>query len=323
MGTRAVVFVDTEEEFDWSKPFSRDNRTTSATVALPEAARRFAGHGCPLAFMVDHPIASDPHAVERLRGILAEGQAAIGAQLHPWVNPPFDEPVTPGNSFPGNMPPALEAAKLDVLMDTVEAAFGVRPRAYRAGRYGIGPNSWRLLAERGYRLDSSVRAHYDYRRDGGPDFGAVGNRAYWADRATGLIELPLTTVHLGMLRGLGERLYRPAGQVPGGRGVLARAGLMSRISLTPEGMPIDEALEAVRAEVGKGRARLLAFSFHSPSLVPGHTPYVRDKADLAAFWTWWDRMFALLDRLGVRPIGIDALIDAADAAAGGPPGRHR
>ena len=72
------------------------------------------------------------------------------------------------------------------------------------------------------------------------------------------------------------------------------------------------ALEAVRVAVGEG-VRVLTFSFHSPSLVAGHTPYVRDARDLAAFWGWWDKVLAELHRLGVVPTGLDALIAAADA----------
>lgn len=312
-GTRAIVFVDTEEEFDWSRPLAREHRATSAAVALPGAARRFADHGFAPVLLVDHPIVTDPRAVDLLRGILAGGAAGLGAQLHPWVNPPFDERVAPALSFPGNLPQALEAAKIDALTDAIETALGQRPRAYRAGRYGIGPNTHRLLAERGYRLDSSIRAGYDYRSDEGPDFSAVGNAAYWADRDAGLIELPLTTVFTGRLRRRGAPLYRAGGRIIGGRGMLARTGMVSRVSLTPEAMPLADAVEAIRVAVGEGE-RVLAFSFHSPSLVPGHTPYVRDAADLATFWGWWDAVFDLMARLGLLPIGLDGLIDAADAA---------
>jgi hypothetical protein len=313
LGTRAIFFVDTEEEFNWNAPLSRDNRATTAVSAIPDAHRRFADWGAPLTFMVDHPIVSDPRAVEILRTVLTDGVSAVGTQLHPWVNPPFEEAVTSTNSFPGNLPMSLEAAKLDVLTGAITAAFGRAPISYRAGRYGIGPNTLGLLAERGYRLDSSMRSRYAYTMQGGPDFGAIGNAAFWADRARGLIELPLTTVFTGALRGMGAPLYRLVNAIPRGPGLLARAGLLSRVALTPEEMPLHDALEAVRVAAGEGVC-ILAFSFHSPSLVAGHTPYVRDAADLAAFWAWWDAVFALLVRLGVAPIGLDALIAAADRA---------
>ncbi|CAN5477926.1 hypothetical protein BH10PSE14_BH10PSE14_14510 [soil metagenome] len=306
-GTRFTVFVDTEEEFDWDAPLTRDTHATTAIAALPETHRRFAEHGVPLTFMVDYPIVTDPFAVDILRAALADGMSAIGTQLHAWVNPPFDEPLSPTNSYAGNLPPALEAAKLDTLGEAITAAFGAAPRVYRAGRYGIGPATVALLGERGYRIDSSMRARYSYAQDGGPDFRAIGNHAF---RIGNLVELPLTTVFTGRAARWGTPLYDRLGAVPKGRGVFARAGLLSRVALTPEDMPLNDALEAVAVAVGEG-VRVLNFSFHSPSLEPGHTPYVRDAADLAAFHHWWERIFADLARRGIRAVSLDALIEAS------------
>ncbi len=309
-GTRFVVMVDTEEEFDWTAPLSRSAHATSAIAGLPEGQARFADRGVPLAYMVDYPIVSDPGAVDVLCRLMEHQGTAIGAQLHPWVNPPFDEVINSFNSFAGNLPISLEAAKLDTLTKAIADRFGRRPRAYRAGRYGIGPATLALLAARGYRLDSSMRARYSYAAEGGPDFEAIGNDAFHAGPGDALIELPLTTMFTGSLRRGGAPLYRRLGQLPKGRGLFARSRLLARIAMTPEEMPLADALEAVRVAIGDG-VRILNFSFHSPSLVPGHTPYVRDAADLAAFHHWWDRVLALLDRRGARPIGLDALIDAA------------
>ena len=114
-GTRFTILVDTEEEFDWAAPLGRDSHAVSHIVALPEAHRRFADRGVPLTYMVDYPIATDPRAIEVLRGVIADGASAIGTQLHAWVNPPFEEALTPANSFAGNLPEALEAAKIDAL----------------------------------------------------------------------------------------------------------------------------------------------------------------------------------------------------------------
>ncbi len=314
-GTRFVVMVDTEEEFDWAAPLSRTAHATSAIAGLAEGHARFADRGVPLAFMIDYPIVADPRAVDILHRLVEHPGTMIGAQLHPWVNPPFDEVVNQFNSFVGNLPESLEAAKLDALTQAIERAFGARPRAYRAGRYGIGPATLRLLAAYGYRLDSSMRARYDYSGDGGPDFQAIGNDAFRTGPDGMLIELPLTTVFTGALRAAGQTLYRRLSQLPKGRALFARTGMLARVALTPEEMPLADALEAVRVAIGEG-VRVLNFSFHSPSLVPGHTPYVRDAAGLAAFHAWWDQVLALLDARGAKPIGLDALIDAARRTAG-------
>jgi hypothetical protein len=306
-GRRFVVFVDVEEEFDWSQPLDKAQRAVTATAALPDAYRRFADAGVGLALMVDHPVAADPAAVARIRDILDDPRCSLGAQLHPWVTPPYAPPAD-GDSFAGNLPVALEAAKIDALTDLLVAAFGRQPLAFRAGRYGIGPATLGLLAARGYRIDTSMRSRYDYSGQGGPDFRTIGNHAFHRD---GMIEMPLTTVFTGRLRRSGAWLHPViAGSRPFA-GALARARLLERIALTPEDMPIRAALDAVSIAVDEEDLRLLSLSFHSPSLAPGHTPYVRDAADLRRFWRWWDAMLAHLARLNVRPITLDTLSHAA------------
>ena len=309
-GRRFALFVDAEEEFDWSAPFSRAARSVTAIAALPAAHRRFAARGIGVTYLADWPVATDPAAIDILRELLSDGRSAIGAQLHPWVNPPHEEPLSAAASFIGNLPLALQAAKLDRLTDAIATTFGRHPRAFRAGRYGISPPLLGLLAARGYRLDTSMRAYHDYRVDGGPDFGAIGADSFRTGPDGALIELPLTTIHTGALRRLGTRLHRPLGAVPRGRGLAAHARILSRVPLTPEGVPVAEALEAVRVALGEGVA-LLNLAFHSPSLVPGHTPYVRDTGDLARFHAWWDAMLDLLDREGVRPATLDEVLAAA------------
>ena len=84
----------------------------------------------------------------------------------------------------------------------------------------------------------------------------------------------------------------------------------NRIALTPEDMPLADALAAVDAALADD-LRLLVFSFHSPSLAPGHTPYVRDAADLRGFWRWWDAVLDRLDRRGVRPASLTEILAAA------------
>lgn len=303
-GTRFIVFVDVEEEFDWRAPLDAASRSTCAMAAFPDAHARFADRGVALTCMVDHPIATDSRSVDILARALEDGRSAVGTQLHPWVNPPYVTTPTPGDSYAGNLPPELEAAKLTALTQAIAASFGRRPLAYRAGRYGIGARTPALLAELGYSIDSSVRARYDYSGDGGPDFSSVASHAF---HLGSVVELPLTTVFTGAARRLGQPLYRALGQIPRAHGIAARTDMLSRVALTPEDMPIAAALAAVDAAVEEG-VRVLVFSFHSPSLTPGHTPYVRDVNDLARFHEWWTVMLDRLEALGIRNASLDELL---------------
>ncbi len=309
-GRRFAIFVDVEEEFDWNAPFPDRAPSVEAIRALPAAQARFRDRGASVTYMADYPVATDARAIDILREIAATPGTAIGTQLHPWVNPPHEEARSAFTSFAGNLPRTLEAAKLDRLTEAITAAFGAAPRVYRAGRYGIGPDTFALLAERGYVLDTSMRARHDYRAQGGPDFRDIGNAAFRTGPEGAIVELPLSTVFTGRLRGAGPAIHPALGRIPYGRGALARSGLLSRVPLTPEGTPLGEAIEAIRVEIGE-RARVLNFAFHSPSLVPGNTPYVRDAADLAEFHAWWDGVLDTLDRLDVSAASLDDLIAAS------------
>ena len=302
-GRRFAIFGDAEEEFDWSAPLSRAQVATTAVVGLPSATRRLNACGVVPTYLVDYPIVATPASATTMREMVEARECDIGTQLHPWVNPPFDEPVTPANSFTGNLPVPLQRAKLHALTEAIAAALGSRPTVYRAGRYGIGPHTARLLTEAGYRLDVSVRSLFDYSGEAGPDFSRHPIWPWWANDT--LLEVPLTAGFTGPLHRW-PGLYRRAGL----RGPLARTGLLNRVALTPEGMPLAEALALIRRLLADG-TRLFSLSFHTPSVVPGHTPYVRDAADLKMFWAWWDGVFDLFAREGVLPARADEILAAA------------
>jgi hypothetical protein len=308
-GRRFTIFSDTEEEFDWAKPRSRDNRSTTHMRAMPDLQERFRQRGVKPVHLVDHPIATDPRSVDMLGEWLERGEISVGTQLHPWVNPPDDEEVNTYNSFVGNLPVELERAKIENLTATIESAFGRRPIVYRAGRYGVGPNSAALLEQAGYRADVSVRALFDYGDEGGPDFSRVKPLPYRV-QGSALVELPLSAAWVGRLRARGRGLYRAAARFPKGRGLLSRAGLLDRVPLTPEGVPLADALAAARVLIDDGLG-WFSLSFHSPSVEPGHTPYVRTAGDLRNFHAWWDGMLDFFEARGIRPASIEETIDAA------------
>ena len=85
--------------------------------------------------------------------------------------------------------------------------------------------------------------------------------------------------------------------------------MLERIPLTPEGVSVDEAVRGIDIALDDGLP-LLVFSFHSPSLRPGHTPYVRNEADLDGLYDWWRRVFAYLELRGVRPGTVREVMDA-------------
>ncbi len=304
---RFLLTVDTEEEFDWSQPLQRSGHSLDTIPRLRKFQQFCERHGVVPVYLIDYPIATSTLAADILREALAAGRAEVGVQLHPWVSPPYDEEVNQYNSFTGNLPPALELAKLRNLRDTIEQNFGSRPLIYRAGRYGVGPNTAEFLGEVGIAIDTSVRSGFDYSAGGGPNFRDLPLKPWWIGKPGGLMELPLTTVFQGALRSWGGWIYPRLWRVPRMRGVLARLGLLDRIPLTPEGVGVEEALRGIDIAVAED-IPILVFSFHSPSLSPGFTPYVREAGDLDDFYDWWRQAFARLADHGVKPTTVQEIM---------------
>lgn len=307
-GQRYLVTIDVEEEFDWTRPIRREGYSLDAIEAITDFQTLCEQYGVTPLYLVDWPIISDPRGRDIYGALVREGRAEVGIQLHPWVNPPFEEEVTQRNTYAGNLPPDLERAKFLALRDAITEATGKQPIAYRAGRYGIGPQTLNLLREAGVRYDTSVRANFDYSKAEGPDFSHYPLEPYWLDRQLGIVELPVTSVYWGMLRRQGTVF--PLAQMAGlTKSLMARGRLLERISLTPEGISVTEVIRGIDIALDDGLP-ILNFSFHSPSLRAGHTPYVRDQADVEAFFGWWHEVLSYLATRGIKPTSIGE-IDAA------------
>ncbi len=317
---RLVVLVDAEEEFDWGGPFSRSNARVTNIAAQHRAHRIFERYGIVPTYMVDYPVARQRDGYGPLGELYRDRRCLIGAQLHPWVTPPFREEVTVRNSFAGNLPRDLERAKLRRLVEAIETNLGVRPTAFTAGRYGVGSSTQSLLEELGFRIDSSVRPHTEYLSQGGPDFRHCSARPYWVGGVRGLLELPRTVGLCGRFAADGRRLFARlqgrAGRLLRLPGLFARGRLLERLALTPEGMTQRELRRLTTTMVASGH-RVFVMSYHSPSLVPGNTPYVTSARQLGAFLDRLDRYFAFfMGVLGGEPATPDEIRALALAAPG-------
>lgn len=286
-GPVLCVVIDTEEEFDWNAPFARDNTSVAALDWLGEGHRLFRRFGLQPAYLMDYPVATSPQARDVFGPWLAAGECLAGTQLHPWVNPPFEEVVCPFHSFPCNLPAGLERRKLATLTEAVAETLGVRPVIYKAGRYGLDIGREAMLADLGYLIDTSVVPNRSFAGSGGgPDFFGYPEQPFWTSAEHRLLYLPVSQSLVGPLRSLaagrrGRVVFGPALSALHLPGILARMHLLERIMLTPEGTSVSEMCRLADAQRRAG-AKVFMLSLHSPSFMPGGTPYAANQAEVAA-----------------------------------------
>lgn len=322
-----VVTVDTEAEFNWDAPYSRDQTAVGSVSHQQPAQHLMAAYGIVPTYLVDSAVVANDAASEALSRLRDAGGCAIGAHLNPWLAPPFDESLSAKSSFAGALPAALERAKLACLTDRIRERFGAQPRVYRAGRFGIGPNTPVLLQELGYQVDMSVAPYSDFSHEGGPDFSDLGPAPFWSGCDGGLLEIPVTWGYSGRLAERGRPLHRWADSTPGAAAhlpaLLARLGIVEFVRLTPEGETFA-ALRKLTETLLDAGTRVFSLSYHSPSLVPGNTPYVRSDADLARFLDTLDRYFAYFfgERQGITMTPLQYRAFLLKQVGGSTPGQR-
>lgn len=286
------ISIDTEED-NWIP--SLEGVTVRNAGELPRLAELFASLGVRATYFVTYQIASTPESAAVIRDLAADGSAEIGAHLHPWNTPPSCG-MEPRISMLRDYPPEFQRLKLERLLEEFDASLGIRPTSFRAGRFGVGRSVIEALVDNAIFVDSSVTPLISWEGDGGPSFLDAPTRMYRLDgsgdvptpNAAGLVvEVPVTVGFtrfapadwprvarlLAAARGRGVRLF----------GVASRLGLFRRVILSPETHSVDDMLRISRRMIEAGEPYLHMY-FHSSSLVPGFSPFVRTEQDREALY---------------------------------------
>lgn len=313
MPPQLIVVVDTEEEFDWNAKPDPSQTSVEAMAHIDRAQTIFNEYGIRPCYVIDFPVASQKTGTELLKSYFDAGQCEIGAHLHPWVNPPVREPINARNSYPGNLSRELERGKLLHLRNTIGDVFGQRPTAYKAGRYGFGPNTECILAELGFEIDLSVSPPIDHRSDGGPDYSRYKSQPFWFG-SNPLLEIPTTGAFVGWAHVVGRPLFQTATRMKRIKapGILSRLSAVDRLMLSPEGFSSEEHIKLTRFLFAQG-VRTFTWSFHSPSVVPGNTDYVQNDVQLTRFLdtfkTYFDFFFNELGGQASSPTRLRNLME--------------
>jgi glycosyltransferase involved in cell wall biosynthesis len=302
-----LTVIDAEESFDWRSPCSPLMTDVTSMGAQHIAHRIFERHGVVPIYAVDYPVTAQDAGRRPLQELLESGSCEVGTQLHAWVTPPFLEDLTPINTYPGNLPLWLELEKIRNMTNSIQEAFCTTPRFYRAGRYGVGRRTGDIIKHLGYKVDASIMPRWNFGRSGGPDFSMISAIPFWADADRTLLEIPGSAALVGHLADapvwLTRSVFTGTVERTGLPAALARTNLLERIRLSPEGFSLAEAKRLVRHMLSH-RHRVFLLSYHSPSLVPGNTPYVRTADDLKKFLEWLDEFYCFFfEELGGHPVG--------------------
>lgn len=289
-----VVTIDTEED-NWNRYSATDNPVTNIEKLIP-LQKLFDAFDVRPTYLITYPVATNPRAIEILKRILEEGKCEIGTHCHPWNTPPLDPNalIRKQDTMLCNLPESIVLDKMATLHETIQRNFGVTPGSFRAGRWGFGPAVAKALCQLGYHVDSSIMAYADYRPNLGPDYFQFGPALFRFD-AEGihhpneqgrLLEVPATAGFLQRNFSLANRIWRSLDNATSKKfhckGVLDKLGIINKVTLSPE-LEDTPALIRLSQRMVQKKFFCLNFTFHSSSLLPGLSPFVRTPEDELAF----------------------------------------
>lgn len=278
--------------------------------------------GVKYSFLLSGEVASDGEAVEAVCGV--DG-CEIGAHLHGEFVEPEADPQCCRTSRPQCSYSAdVEREKLATLTKEIEKATGVRPRSFRAGRFGYSEHTFGFLHELRYVVDSSITPFW--RQQFGPgavrDHWGLGCEPFWIAETdgggSGVVEIPVTI-------GIPGLLWMPRRLLEIGRKNRTMRRLLKKFArgdarvlwLRPVRSSARDMIGLMEAvlEWWKGpEPATFNMMFHSNELMPGMSPYCETEEDVEQFGRDLGSVFEWCWANGVQ---FSTLTDAAQALNSG------
>jgi len=292
MPTKVFITIDTEEDL-WGEYKTPDSPVDNI-AHLPMLQDLFDRFGAMPTYFVNWPVVTNKHASQVLQEILNRGRCEIGTHCHPWNTPPIEEKTNNHNSMICNLPYDLIEKKLETLHQAIVDRFKVKPICFRAGRWGFGPKVAKVIHKLGYRVDTSLTPFVDWIEEEGPDFSDASTFSYWFDsddilheKENGsLLEVPPTIGFLqknfercGSIR---KRFFKKPHSLYHVLGILDKLRILNHRWLSPELSSGSDMILLSKNFIRLGH-RFLNMSFHSTSLLPGKSPFVRNQKQFEKF----------------------------------------
>jgi len=311
---KLIVTVDTEEQFDWSNVGSADH-IVNDPKDIDQFQQLCAARNIKPVYFLTYPILSDAKASAYYRNLHQTSAADAGLHLHQWVTPPYDGYQGEYYSYQKNLPQDLYNEKLAMLAEMFEKIIGIRAKSHRAGRYGVAPFDYTMLARAGIDYDFSPCPGFDSSRRGGPDFSGCSNYPFSVGVNSGGVNnerrVFVTPVSAARAIPHTNHFISQEGNAPGFAAPKSRRAkaFYQPMRLSPEGASFTE-LTALTSRLVKDKTPVLTFTLHSTTLTKGGSPYAQSHSDVdniletsAQYFDFFTRKLGgeiiTLDQLGV------------------------
>ena len=308
---KLAVTIDVEEEGLFSNRYDPHDVPVENVPALTRLDPIFREWGIRPTLLCTYAVIAQERHQDLLLNLREKWGGEIGAHLHHWNTPPFEE-RTYRQPVPSElMGIPLLTAKFESLLSCM-SQMRIAPSSFRMGRFNLGPKMFSVIEKAGLTVDSSIAPMRRYY--GGPDHLAAATDPYFPDPLAPLrsgnsdiLEAPVTIIPV--IPRLGEVF----------QAIPAENALADKISWVAANLaslpvqPMWTGLKRLKAAASIHRSRggkVLTIFFHSSELMPGGCPEHKTQKDVDSFLTKLNQFFSWLKKeLQVQSVTLSELGD--------------
>ncbi|MCB0494436.1 MAG: hypothetical protein KDC93_18690 [Cyclobacteriaceae bacterium] len=235
----------------------------------------------------------------------------LGTHLHiEFIEPAADWEADRTKGIQADLDSGVEYDKLKNLTSLFKDQFGYQPSSFRAGRFGIGKDSFQHLHQLGYAVDSSVtpfKTHYY-------ESGTVNN--FWGCPVhpyrisnTDLIQVPVSIANEDFSKLPSWIVKNVKDKRTLSKRVLGRLGYKSKSKwfrpFKSDGKDLMEVSEQLIKSTPANKTPVLNMMFHSNEIWPAASPYCQTEEEVRLYCKALKEVFDFLhDNYAVCSIGL-------------------
>jgi len=276
-------------------------------------------------YLVTNEVCTDTFARKIFREFLLAGRVEVGAHLHSWTTPPFQDRDgfrhnDRNHAFAHELPDELIFEKIKNLTEIIGDSFGTKARSFRSGRYGFNQTVAGILAENEYLVDSSITPYISWQAHkgipggpGGEDF--LDSKPYpfrYSFGSGSLLEIPITILPTLFPLNRNEKLARYYFRNVD-KSIFLRFFRKMFFSnqplwLRPHPSMNMHLFDMLINEAEKIKLPYIVMMFHSSELMPGCSKYRPDRDSVEKLY---ELLKGFFNKLQVKRIDSVTLTEAA------------
>ena len=315
-----ILTIDTEGDNQWE--LGRE-LTVENIKYIPRFQNLCNKYNILPTYLVTSEVCEDGFAKEIFTDYLLSGKAEIGAHLHSWTTPPFENEEgyrfnDQNHGFATELSEYLLNEKIKNLTNQIAVSFGTSPTSFRSGRYGFNENIAKVLIENSYLDDSSVTPYTNWSSQkgipngiGGPDFmdHNVFPYKYRFDNSS-LIEIPITILPskfpLNRNETIARQYFRNVDKSIFLRLIRKLIFNNQPLWLRPYNWMNISLFDEILDEAARRKLPFLVMMFHSSELMPGCSIYRPDTGSIDKLYELLELFFVLLQNKNIKSSTLTA-----------------